>query len=52
MGKYRIRVIEQLSRIVEVEADSSKNAAEKVRLQYQKGEIVLNAEDFDSVDFL
>ena len=51
MSKYRIRVIEQLSRIVEVEADSSENAAEKVRLQYQKGEIVLNAEDFDSVDY-
>ena len=51
MSKFRVRIVEQLSRIIEVEADSIESAHQNVRDQYRKGEIVLNAEDFDSVDF-
>ena len=51
MSKFNVRIVEQLSRIIEVEADSIESAHKKVRDQYRKGDIVLNAEDFDSVDF-
>ena len=51
MSKFNVRIVEKLSRIIEVEADSIESAHQKVRDQYHKGDIVLNAEDFDSVDF-
>lgn len=50
MEKFEIRVIEMLSRTVEVEAADYDEALSKVNDQYKKGEIVLDSDDFDSVD--
>lgn len=49
--KYKVNVEELLSRIVEVEADSDKEAEEKVREMYMNEEIVLDAEDLQSVEY-
>ena len=40
-----------LSRIVEVEAKNEKEAEEKVREMYMNEEIVLDASDFQSVEY-
>ena len=45
--KYNVKVIETLSRIVEVEAQNQDEAWEKVKSQYDKGDIVLGSDDFD-----
>lgn len=49
--KYKVNVEELLSRIVEVEADSDVEAEEKVRDMYRNEEIVLDASDFQSVEY-
>lgn len=49
--KYRVNVEELLSRIVEVEADSDEEAEEKVREMYINEDIVLDASDFQSVEY-
>lgn len=49
--KYKVNVEELLSRIVEVEADSDEEAEEKVREMYRNEEIVLDASDFQSIEF-
>lgn len=49
--KYKVNVEELLSRIVEVEADSDEEAEEKVREMYRNEEIVLDASDFQSVEY-
>lgn len=49
--KYEINVEELLSRIVEVEADSEDEAEEKVREMYRNEDIVLDASDFQSVEY-
>lgn len=49
--KYKVNVEELLSRIVEVEADSDVKAEEKVRDMYRNEEIVLDASDFQSVEY-
>lgn len=49
--KYKVRVEELLSRIVEVEADNDEEAKEKVKEMYKKQKIVLGAEDFQEVGF-
>lgn len=49
--KYKVNVEELLSRIVEVEADSDEEAEEKVREMYRNEEIVLDAEDLQSVEY-
>ena len=46
MKKYRIEVLEILSRIVEVEASDAEEAIEKVRQKYRKCEIVLDDSDY------
>lgn len=50
MKKYRIKVIETLSRIVEVEAEDLSSAIDKVNKMIRSEEIVLSAEDFDGRD--
>ena len=50
--KYKVRVIEVLSRVVEVEADDEIDARLLVEEMYRGEEIVLNSEDFDYTDFL
>lgn len=49
--KYKVNVEELLSRIVEVEADSDEEAEDKVREMYRNEEIVLDAEDLQSVEY-
>lgn len=50
MKKYKIKVIETLSRIVEVEADDLSSAIDNVNKMIRSEEIVLSAEDFDGRD--
>ena len=46
MKKYSIKVLEVLSRIVEVEAENEETAIEQVRQMYRKCEIVLDDSDY------
>lgn len=50
MKKYRIKVIETLSRIIELEAEDLSSAIDKVNKMIRSEEIVLSAEDFDGID--
>ena len=49
--KYKVNVEELLSRIVEVEAENEKEAEDKVREKYMNEDIVLDASDFQSVEY-
>lgn len=51
MKKFIIQVEEQLSRSIEIEASSESEAISKVRELYFKEEIVLNENDFVTVEF-
>lgn len=48
MAKYKVLVIETLSKEVEVEANSAQEAKVIADAMYKKEEIVLTADDFDS----
>lgn len=48
MKKYKIFVIETLSKEVEIEANSSKEAKAIANDMRSKGEIILTADDFDN----
>ena len=48
--KYEVKIIETLSRIVEVEASNPDEAWDKVEAQYKEGEIVLDDTDFDGYE--
>ena len=45
--KYKVKIIETLSRIVEVEAEDKDDAWNKVQAQWEASEIVLDDRDFD-----
>ena len=49
--KYRIKVIETLSRVVEVEAEYYQAAYDKVKGMVDREEIVLNADDFEDREY-
>ena len=49
--KYKVNVEELLSRIVEVEAENEEEAEDKVREMYMNEDIVLDASDFQSVEY-
>ena len=49
--KYSVEIREILSRVMEIEADSSENAFDAVRAVYRNSDIVLGSEDFISCDF-
>lgn len=51
MTKYRINITETLSRTIETEADSDRNAIEKVKLMYRNCDIVLDASDYVRTEF-
>lgn len=51
MKTYYISVTETLNRIVEVHAEDSSEALQKVEDAYYNGEIVLDSEDFVDADF-
>ena len=46
MTKYRIKVTEVLSRIIETEAKTEDGAVEMVRQMYRNCDIVLDASDY------
>ena len=49
--KYKVNVEELLSRIVEVEAENKEEAEERVREMYMNEDIVLDASDFQGVEY-
>lgn len=49
--KYKIKVIETLSKVVEVEADDMDSAYEKVEEMVNCEEIILSADDFEGREF-
>ena len=51
MPEFQIEITETLSRIVSVDANDIDEAIQKVREQYRQSDIVLDSEDFISVDF-
>jgi hypothetical protein len=55
MAKYKITIVETLSRIIEIELNrdlDENDALSIVKNQYYEGDIILDAEDFDDVDFM
>jgi DpnD/PcfM-like protein len=52
MKKFIIQVEEQLSRSIEIEATSELEAISKVKKLYFKEEILLDENDFVTVEFL
>lgn len=55
MGKikeYEIEIKEELSRIEKVKAETLLEAIDIVMEKYHNGDIVLDAEDYKSVDFI
>lgn len=51
MNKFKVEIIETLSRIVEVKADSIDDAIIKAREEYYKSEVVLDYNDYIGVEF-
>ena len=49
--KHKINIEELLSRVVEVEAENEEEAEEKGREVYMNEDIVLDASDFQSVEY-
>ena len=50
MAKFKVEITETLQRVVEVEAESLTEAITKVGKDYDAGEIVLDAMDFDGFE--
>lgn len=48
MKTYQIEIIETLSRMEEVEANSAEEAREKIEQQYTDGELILTADNANS----
>lgn len=51
MKKYRIKVVETLSKVVEVEAENYDLAFEKVEEMVDCEEVVLTTDDFEGREF-
>ena len=54
MAIYKVRITEYLSRIVEIELDDEfdeGDALAEIETDYYNGNIVLDASDFDDVEF-
>jgi hypothetical protein len=49
---YKVRIIETLSRIVEIEADDEYDALSIAEDMYCDGGIVLDASDYDGADYI
>ena len=50
MGQYRVYVTEKLQRAVEVTAASKEDALKQVQESYDNEDIVLSADDFESME--
>lgn len=51
MKKYRIKVVETLSKVIEVEAEDYNLAFDKVEEMVDCEEVVLTADDFEGREF-
>lgn len=51
MNRYKIYIKEALSRVVEIKAESSRDALEEVKRMYSNEEIILDDGDYDCTDF-
>lgn len=51
MKKYNVEVVETLSRVVEIEADSYEEAEAKAEKMYDNSEIILDYEDKEDVNY-
>ena len=51
MTIYKYEIVETLSRIVEIEADTESDAYHELRRRYQDEEIVLDAGDYVDTEF-
>ena len=51
MSKYQVEIVETLSRVIDVEANSYEEALDKVKAKYDKSDIVLDWEDLENVDY-
>lgn len=49
--KYQYKIVETLARVIEIEADDSEKAWEKLEDMYYNGDVVLSADDFENVEF-
>ena len=49
--KYKVKIVETLSRIVEVDAKNADDAWGIVKNEYDNENIVLDSDDFDGVEF-
>ena len=52
MKTYKIRIIETLSRDVEIQANDIDDAFDEIEHKYKSCEIVLDADDFQGVEFI
>jgi hypothetical protein len=52
MAKFKVVIVETLSRIVEVEASDEFYAERIVKDRYHDEEITLDYDDFDEVEFI
>lgn len=52
MKTYKIRIIETLSRDIDIQADDIDDAFDEIEHKYQNGEIVLDADDFQGAEFI
>lgn len=50
MKKYKVEITETLQRVIEVQAQSAKDAIELIRQKYKKEEIVLSENDYISTE--
>ncbi|MDY0053966.1 MAG: DpnD/PcfM family protein [Bacteroidales bacterium] len=50
MKKYKVEIKETLQRVIEVQAQSAKDAIELIRQKYKKEEIVLSENDYISTE--
>lgn len=51
MSKFKVKIVEKLQKIVEVEAETYEDAEQKVRCQYRNCDIVLDSGDYVSTVF-
>ena len=51
MGTYKYKIVETLSRVVEIEAENEGKAFEELERMYYNADVVLNYDDFEGVEF-
>jgi hypothetical protein len=49
--KYKVEIVETLSKVVSVNAASEEEAVSRIQKKYREGKIVLYPEDFMDVNF-